>query len=345
MSFRPEPPYRHDRVPVTAVLLCNLGTPQAPTPQALRRYLAEFLSDPRVVEIPRLIWWPILHGIILRTRPAKSAAKYASIWTPQGSPLKVWTERQAQLLQDWLTQRGHQVTVQHAMRYGSPSMAATLDALKAQGAQRVLILPAYPQYSGATTASMADAVSRWSLHVRTLPELRYVQRYHDHPAYIDALAQGIESRWQTHGRGQKLVLSFHGMPQRTLQLGDPYHCECLKTARLLAQRLGLSEQDYVVTFQSRFGRAKWIEPYTEPTVVALAQAGIKHIDIACPGFVSDCIETLEEIDQEVRLAYTQAGGETMNYVACLNDSPSWIDALGQDGQVRQAAALARGAKA
>ncbi|MBI2744168.1 MAG: ferrochelatase [Burkholderiales bacterium] len=328
MAFKKEPAYTHGQAPTTAILLCNLGTPDAPTPAALRRYLAEFLGDHRVVEIPRPIWWLILHGIILRLRPAKSAAKYATIWTPDGSPLKVWTEKQAQGLQAWMQQQGHQVTVRYAMRYGNPAMAAQLDALKAEGATRVLVLPAYPQYSGTTTASVFDAVYHWADRVRTIPELRFINRYHDDAAYISALAQRIRTHWQAHGQPDQLVMSFHGVPERTLHLGDPYHCECHKTARLLAQELGLGKEQYTVTFQSRFGKAKWLEPYTEPTVIRMAQAGVKRIDVVCPGFTSDCLETLEEIAQEVREAFLHAGGEAFHYIPCLNDSPEWIAAMG-----------------
>ncbi|MFN4350039.1 MAG: ferrochelatase [Hylemonella sp.] len=328
MAFKKEPAYTHGQAPTTAILLCNLGTPDAPTPAALRRYLAEFLGDHRVVEIPRPIWWLILHGIILRLRPAKSAAKYATIWTPEGSPLKVWTEKQAQRLQAWMQQQGHHVTVRYAMRYGNPSMAAQLDALKAEGATRVLVLPAYPQYSGTTTASVFDAVYHWADRVRTIPELRFINRYHDDAGYISALAQRIRTHWQAHGQPDQLVMSFHGVPERTLHLGDPYHCECHKTARLLAQELGLGREQYTVTFQSRFGKAKWLEPYTEPTVIRMAQAGVKRIDVVCPGFTSDCLETLEEIAQEVREAFLHAGGEAFHYIPCLNDSPEWIAAMG-----------------
>jgi len=328
MAFRQEPAHSHGQAPATAILLCNLGTPDAPTPAALRRYLAEFLGDPRVVEIPKPLWWLILHGIILRVRPAKSAAKYASIWTPEGSPLKVWTEKQAQALQAWLQGQGHHVTVRCAMRYGSPSIAAQLDALKAEGATRVLVLPAYPQYSGTTTASVADAVYQWAARVRRLPELRFVNHYHDDDGYIAALAQRIRAHWQAHGQPAKLVMSFHGVPERTLTLGDPYHCECLKTARLLAQQLGLQAEQYQITFQSRFGKAKWLEPATEPTLVALARAGVPRVDVVCPGFTSDCLETLEEIAQEAKQAFLTAGGQTFHYIPCLNDSPDWIAALG-----------------
>lgn len=327
MPFKTEPAFTHGQAPRTAIVLANLGTPDAPTAPALRRYLAEFLGDHRVVEIPKPIWWLILHGIILRVRPAKSAAKYATVWTPQGSPLKVWTETQAKLLQGYLGERGHQVTVRYAMRYGNPSIASVLDELKAQGATRVLIVPAYPQYSGTTTASVFDAVAHWGLKTRHLPELRFVNRYHDDPGYIDALAQRMQHHWLHHERGEHLVMSFHGLPERNLHLGDPYHCECHKTARLLAQKLGIDKDRYTVTFQSRFGKAKWLEPYTEPTLIAMAQKGVKSVDVVCPGFTSDCIETLEEINQEAREAFLHAGGKTFEYIECVNDSPDWMRAL------------------
>lgn len=327
MPFEKEPAYTHGQAPRTAVLLCNLGTPDAPTPSAVRHYLAEFLSDPRVVEIPRLIWWLILHGIILRFRPAKSAAKYASIWTPEGSPLKVWTEKQAKLLQGWLGQRNHQVKVHWAMRYGSTSITEQLTALKAEGVTRVLVVPAYPQYSATTTASVFDAVYGWAQRTRALPELRFINHYHDDADYIDALAASVQRHWKANGRPQKLVMSFHGVPARTLQLGDPYHCECLKTARLLAARLGLEPDDYTVTFQSRLGRAEWLQPYTEPTLIALAQSGVKRVDVICPGFSCDCLETLEEINMEGRHAFLSAGGQEFHYIPCLNDDPEWITAL------------------
>lgn len=323
--FTAEPPYSHGQAAKTAILYCNLGTPEAPTASALRRYLAEFLSDPRVVEIPRLLWLAILHGIILRVRPAKSAHKYASIWTPDGSPLKVWTERQAQALQTHM--RDTTVQVRYAMRYGSPAIPAVLEELKTQGVTRVLVLPAYPQYSGTTTASVFDAVYSWGLRTRKLPEMRFVNHYHDHPGYIQALAQKIQAHWDTHGRAEQLVMSFHGVPERTLHLGDPYHCECLKTARLLGEALQLRKEDYKVCFQSRFGKAKWLEPYTEPTVRQLAQTGTKSIDVVCPGFVSDCLETLEEIAMEVKAAFLEEGGERFHYIECLNDSPLWIEGL------------------
>jgi protoporphyrin/coproporphyrin ferrochelatase len=327
MAFRKEPSYTHGQQAKTGILLCNLGTPDAPTAPALRRYLAEFLGDARVVEIPRPIWWLILHGIILRVRPKKSAAKYASIWTPEGSPLKAWTEKQAKLLRGYLGERGHQVEVRYAMRYGQPSIAAQLDAMKAEGCTRVLVVPAYPQYSGTTTASVFDAVYGWASKIRLVPELRFVNRYHDQAGYIEALKSRVQQHWLAHGRPDKLLMSFHGVPQRTLEMGDPYHCECHKTGRLLAEALGLKKDEYVVTFQSRFGKAKWLEPYTEPTLKALAGKGTKRVDVICPGFTSDCLETLEEIAQEARETFLHAGGQDFHYIPCLNDSAPWIRAL------------------
>ena len=323
--FAAEPAYSHGQPAKTAIVYCNLGTPQAPTAPALRRYLAEFLSDPRVVEIPRFLWLMILHGIILRVRPAKSAHKYASIWTTEGSPLKVWTEKQSLALQQLFDP--HKVVVRYAMRYGSPAVPQVLDELKAQGVTRVLVLPAYPQYSGTTTASVFDSVYAWGMRTRNLPELRFINHYHDHPGYIEALAEKIRAHWAQHGRAEQLVMSFHGVPERTLLLGDPYHCECHKTARLLAQSLGLSKDEYKVCFQSRFGKAKWLEPYTEPTVRELARQGCRSVQIVCPGFVSDCLETLEEIALEVKTAFLEEGGEQFHYIECINDSPVWIQAM------------------
>ena len=342
LPFQPEPSFQHGRAPVTGILYCNLGTPEAPTAPAVRRYLREFLSDPRVVEIPRAVWLPLLHGVILPLRSSASAAKYASIWTPEGSPLMVHTALQAQGLQERLRARGHQVVVRHAMRYGQPSIASQLDALKAEGATRVLVLTAYPQYSGTTTASIIDAVSDWSRRVRHVPQLRFVNRYHDDASYIRALAQRVLDHWQSHGRGEHLVMSFHGVPERTLHLGDPYHCECLKTARLLAQRLGLSPQNYTVSFQSRFGKAKWLEPYTEPTLHALAHKGVRKVDVFCPGFPADCLETLEEIGMEGRQAFLTAGGTDYQAIPCLNEHPDWIEALADLGEQHLAGWPTRG---
>ncbi|GAB3662596.1 ferrochelatase [Ramlibacter alkalitolerans] len=322
------PAHQHGQAPCTAVLLCNLGTPDAPTPEAVRRYLAEFLADPRVVEIPRAAWLPILYGAILPLRSRQSAHKYQAIWTPEGSPLKVWTERQAKRLQGWLGEHGHRVRVAYAMRYGTPAIGRELDALADAGASRILVLTAYPQYSGTTTASVIDAVADWTRTRRSIPELRFVNRYHDDRGYVQALAQRIQRHWRENGRPDHLVMSFHGVPERTLHLGDPYHCECRKTARLLAEWLELAPEQYTLSFQSRFGKAKWLEPYTQPTVEALARKGVQRLDVVCPGFVADCLETLEEIGMEVRDAFLANGGKEYRYIPCLNDETEWIAALG-----------------
>ena len=327
MRFEQEPSHQHGKLGRTAIVLVNLGTPDAPTAAAVRPYLKQFLSDPRVVEIPKAVWWFILNGVILPFRSGKSAHKYASIWTREGSPLLVHTMRQAMLLRGALGERGHQVEVVAAMRYGNPSLPSVLDKLRAEGCERVLVLPAYPQYSGTTTASTFDAVFSHYARVRNVPELRMVRHYHDDPGYIEALRQSVQKHWEAHGRPEKLVMSFHGVPKRTLMLGDPYHCECHKTARLLATALGLSPQQYLVTFQSRFGKAEWLQPYTAPTLQKLAKEGVKRVDVMCPGFTSDCLETLEEIDMEVRRDFLTAGGADYHYIACLNEEPAWIAAM------------------
>lgn len=331
MPFLPEAPFRHGSVARTAILLVNLGTPSAPAPGPVRAYLREFLSDPRVVEIPRIAWWPILHGVILRTRPRQSAAKYAAIWTEAGSPLLVNSQLQASLLRGYLGERGIDADVHLAMRYGEPSIADVLQTLAQTHTERVLILPLYPQYSATTTASALDRVFEVLKRTRNLPEVRWVKDFHDHPGYIAALAQSVLEHWKRHGRAQerrgKLVMSFHGVPKRTLLLGDPYHCQCQKTARLLAEALKLGPDDYVVTFQSRFGRAEWLQPYTAPTLAALARGGAESVDIMCPGFPADCLETLEEIAIEGRGTFLQAGGREYRYIPCVNGSPAFIHAL------------------
>ena len=327
MRFLPEPAYRHGSAGRTAIVLVNLGTPDAPTAAALRPYLRQFLSDRRVVEIPRAVWWFILNLFILPLRPARSARKYASIWTSEGSPLLAHTLAQAQGLAQLLAGRGHDVEVVAAMRYGSPSLPGVLTQLRQQGCMRILVLPSYPQYSGTPTASVWDEVFDYFRRVRNIPELRLVRNYHDHAAYISALAARVREHWQQHGRGEKLVMSFHGVPRRTLDLGDPYHCECQKTARLLASELGLAEGQYLVTFQSRFGKAEWLQPYTASTVQSLAREGVKRLDVVCPGFTADCLETLEEINIEVRADFMTAGGESYHYIPCLNTSPAWLEGL------------------
>lgn len=329
MSFLKEPEYTHGKISKTAVVLINLGTPDAPTTPAVRRYLKEFLSDHRVVEIPRVIWWFILNLIILPFRSRKSAEKYASIWKKDGSPLKIHTEKQAILLQGYLGERGHDVRVVYAMRYGSTNIPEVLSKLKTEGYDRILILPAYPQYSATTTAANFDAVVGHYQQVRNIPELRFVRNYHDHEAYIQALKESILHYWQSNGRPEKLVMSFHGLPKAFLLRGDPYHCECYKTARLLAEQLGLNKDQYMVTFQSRLGRAEWLQPYTATSVQALAKQGLKRIDVVCPGFIADCLETLEEIGMEVKQDFLNAGGKEFHYIPCLNESQEWMRGLAE----------------
>jgi len=309
------------------ILLCNLGTPAAPTPRALRRYLREFLSDRRVVELPRWLWLPVLHGVILRRRPAQSAARYRQIWLPEGSPLLVWSNQQAALLGNCLTERGQAAHVRAAMRYGAPSIASGLDELQALGCTRILIVPMYPQYAGSTTASAIDAVALWTRRVRRVPELRWIGDFHDDPGYIGALAAQVRRAWASGGPPDKLVLSFHGLPERMSQQGDPYPAQCHATARLLAAQLGLADEAWVVTFQSRFGGARWLQPATQTVLEQLGRAGARRVDVLCPGFVADCLETLEEIAQENRAAFLDAGGGAFRYIPCLNDDPAWIAAL------------------
>jgi ferrochelatase len=319
--------FTHRSPPLTAVLLVQLGTPDEPDPGPVRRYLKQFLWDPRVVEIPRAAWWPILNGIILTTRPRKSSAKYRQVWTPHGSPLQVHSKRQAVLLRGLLGERDVDVAVVHAMRYGNPGIPSVLRDLRERNLTRLLVVPLYPQYAASTTASAFDAIAGELATWRNLPELRMVRSFHREPGYIAALAAQVRRQWEVNGRGEKLLMSFHGVPRRSLELGDPYHCECLATARLLADELRLKADDWIATFQSRFGRARWLEPYTLPTLLALARSGVKKIDVLCPGFVADCLETLEEINIEARAEFLSAGGSEFNYIACLNESPAWIDAL------------------
>ena len=317
-----------------AVLLINLGTPDAPTPRAVHRYLAQFLSDRRVVEIPAALWQPLLRGVILPLRARASARKYAAVWMPEGSPLRVHTERQVEALRHLLHANDYPVIVEYAMRYGTPGIAAMLNQLKLAGAERVLLMPMYPQYAASTTATAFDAAFDALKRMRNQLEIRTVRHYADHPAYIAALAEQVRHYWGLHGQpdfaaGDKLVLSFHGVPKRTLDLGDPYHEHCQQTAALLTARLGLSTTECRVTFQSRFGKAEWLQPYTAPTLEALGGAGVRRVDVFCPGFTADCLETIEEIGIEVRDAFLGAGGQVFHRIPCLNASPAFIAALGE----------------
>lgn len=330
MSFLAEPAIAHGTPARTAILLLNLGTPDAPTRAAVRRYLKEFLSDPRVVEIPKPVWWLILNGIILNVRPGKSAAKYAQIWDKDGSPLKLHTERQTKLLRGYLGAQGHAaLLVEYAMRYGNPSIASVLARLKEAHCERILILPLYPQYAASTTATAFDAIADVYRQTRNIPELRLVKHFHDHPAYIAALAEGVRRHWDRHGKPDRLLMSFHGLPRFTLERGDPYHCECQKSARLLAEALELAPEQYQLSFQSRFGRAEWLQPYTAATLAQWGKEGLRRVDVACPGFVSDCLETLEEIGMEGKAEFLKAGGQEFHAIPCLNESDAWIKALAQ----------------
>ncbi len=317
-----------DRPVKAGVLLVNLGTPEAPTPQALRTYLAEFLGDPRVIEYPRWLWWLILHEVILRIRPRRSAHAYQRVWTPQGSPLRVGSEALAVALQEELARRmPGPVQVALAMRYGQPSVRSQIERMQREGVRRLLVLPLYPQYSATSTGSVLDAVADCFKRLRWPPELRVVNDYHDDPGHIEALARSIETWWQDNGRGERLLLSFHGIPERYVKAGDPYLLQCGATARLLRERLGLTSSELVVSFQSRVGREPWLQPYTDATVRELAAQGIKRLDVACPGFAVDCLETLEEIAMQNREFFVEAGGRELRYIPALNDSRGQVDSL------------------
>ncbi len=311
------------------VLLVNLGTPTAPTARAVRPYLAEFLADPRVIEYPRWLWWLILHGVILRLRPKRSAHAYAKIWTEQGSPLRFGSEALAAGLQaELLRQRPTApIRVALAMRYGEPSVAQTIAQMQREGVRRLLVLPLYPQYSATSTGSVLDALADSIKSLRWPPEVRVVNDYHDDPRHIEALASSIESWWQANGRGERLLLSFHGIPERYMRAGDPYFCQCQATARLLRERLGLGEEHVMVSFQSRLGREQWLQPYTDATVRRLAADGVRQLDVVCPGFAVDCLETLEEIAMQNRDFFIAAGGESLRYIPALNDSAGQVEGL------------------
>lgn len=326
--FQGEKAYIHGTPECTGILLVNLGTPDEPSRSALRRYLKEFLSDKRVVEIPRLVWLPILYLVILTCRPSKSAALYKSVWLKEGSPLMVHSVSQQKALQKEMSIRFRgPMNVELAMRYGKPSIKQGLNNLKQQGAKRILVLPLYPQYSATTTATTYDKVFSILKKWRWVPELRFVGQYNDEQSYIEALARSVESHWKENERGECLLMSFHGLPKRNLLLGDPYFCQCHKTGRLLARRLNLKDNEWKLTFQSRFGKAEWLQPYTEQTLKALPDQGVKALDVICPGFPADCLETLEEIAVENRDYFLKAGGESYQYIPALNDAKDHIQAL------------------
>ncbi|WP_020408207.1 ferrochelatase [Hahella ganghwensis] len=348
MKYRSSSAFKHNQADKIGVLITNLGTPDAPTPKALRKYLAEFLSDPRVVEIPRLIWLMILHGIILRVRPAKSAKAYQSVWSDNGSPLLVHTQEQAHALQNYFqseesdfqrtkehteckTQKtaDSNILVDFAMRYGTPSITDTIESMLSRGVRKLLVVPLYPQYSATTTASTFDAIAKDFKERRWLPDLRFVTHYHDHDAFITAACKRIQEYWDQHGRADRLILSFHGIPKRNLLEGDPYYCECQKTSRLMIEKLGVDPETVMTTFQSRFGKQEWLKPYTDETLRSLPAKGVKSVQVFCPGFSADCLETIEEIAVENRDYFLEAGGESYDYISALNAREDHIAALAE----------------
>lgn len=328
MKYINTPDFSHKQRDRIGVLVTNLGTPEAPTKSALKTYLREFLSDPRVVEVPRLLWWMILNGVILNIRPKRSAQAYASVWTDEGSPLMAITKKQqAELASRCRKQYGDNVVVEFAMRYGNPAISDVIDSMLAQGVRKLVVVPLYPQYCASTTASTFDAVAADFTQRRWMPELRFVTHYHDNADYIEALAKSVRAHWQVNGKADLLVMSYHGIPKRYLTMGDPYHCECHKTSRLLAKTLGLEPDQYMTTFQSRFGREEWLQPYTDATMKALPGKGVKSVQVICPGFSADCLETIEEIGEENREYFIEAGGEHFAYIPALNDQPEHMDML------------------
>jgi len=320
--------YSHSSIPVTGVLITNLGTPDAATPKALKRYLKEFLWDPRVVEIPRPVWWIILNAFILTTRPAKSAEAYKKVWTEDGSPLLSISIQQQKALQTSLKKQFKgPIKVALGMRYGNPSIQSALNELREANVQKIVVLPLYPQHSAATTASTFDAIAKTFEDWRYVPETRFINHYHDDEGYINAAANSITQYWNENGKAEKLLFSFHGMPKRTLGAGDPYFCHCQKTARLITEKLKLQKDEWIVSFQSRFGKEEWLKPYASETLEQLGKQGQKSVDVVCPGFSADCLETLEEMVDENREVFLKAGGGQYRYIPALNDSEEHIEAL------------------
>lgn len=360
MRYQGSPDFSHASTAKVGVLITNLGTPDAPTASALKPYLKQFLWDPRVVEVPRPIWWIILNAIILNVRPKKSAEAYQQVWTERGSPLLTHTEDQASKLKDALQSvYGSNVEVMFAMRYGKPSIKDALDTLSRAGCRQLVVLPLYPQYSAATTGSTFDAIADNFKQRRWLPDFRFISHYHDEPQFIDAICKSILDHWQKHGRTEKIIFSYHGMPQRYLEQGDPYHCECHKTTRLIVEKLDLSADEYLTCFQSRFGKEPWLQPYTDETLKSLPAKGVKSVQVICPGFSSDCLETIEEIGVENRHYFIDAGGERYEYIACLNsesehidlmkyliekNASDWLEKQPEDGKLVKERALKLGAK-
>lgn len=327
MNYIGQKNYNHNIKPSTAILLTNLGTPLSPTAHDLRIYLKEFLSDPRVIEVPRLIWWIILNFIILRVRPKKSAKLYKSIWTDKGSPLMINTTNQKNLLEDKFKLDNKAILIDYAMRYGKPSISDKLQEMQNLGADKILVLPLYPQYSGATTGSTFDAISKALSKTRWVPNIRFISSYHDNKYYINACANQINDFWLKNKKPDKLILSYHGTPKKYLEKGDPYYCHCQKTTRLISEKLDFNKENILTTFQSRFGNEEWLKPYTDETLKILGNEGVSSINIFCPGFSSDCLETLEEIAVENKNYFMEAGGLNYSYIPALNSESIHIEAL------------------
>jgi len=328
MSNKIEESYIHGNIRPLGILLVNLGTPEKPTAKYVRKYLKEFLSDKRVIEIPRIIWWFILNLIILNVRPKRSAKLYQKIWMTEGSPLFIYTEKIKNKLQEKFNQSPiDNVIVEMAMTYGKPSISSALKKFKSRNISKILILPLFPQYSATTSGAVFDQVAYEFQKSRYIPDTKFVSSYHDNKSYIDALKFSIEKYWEKNGKGEKLVFSFHGLPLKNLHHGDPYHCYCIKTGRLIAESLNLHEDDYYISFQSRFGFQEWLKPYTDDLIGKLVESGTKRIDVCCPGFICDCLETLEEINMQSREKFFEAGGVEFNYIDALNDSEESIDAF------------------
>lgn len=326
--YNDEPKLTHGQPQKVGILLANLGTPDAPTAKALKPYLQQFLHDRRVIEIPRFIWCWILHCIILVIRPKKSAEKYASIWLDEGSPLMVYANRQKALLESKLSASlTTPFKVELGMSYGNPSMKSAIEKLKAERCNKILVFPLYPQYAASSTAAAFDSVWKVLLKMRNVPAIRTIKHYHDHPDYIAAMAKQIQNHWDEHGKPTKLVISFHGVPRFHIDKGDPYFCECQKTGRLIGEALGLTKDEYQVAFQSRFGKQEWLKPYLAETLETLGKEKTARIDVVCPGFSSDCLETLEEIAMEGKEIFQANGGGDYHYIPALNDNTEWIDAM------------------
>ena len=320
--------FKHGTKLRIGVLLSNLGTPDKPKRKELRVYLKEFLSDPRVIETPKLIWQIILNGIILNTRPQKSAKNYQKVWTDQGSPLLVILNKQKQLTQELLGKENLEIEFTIGMRYGNPSIKKGLEELREKNCNKIIVLPMYPHYCAATTGSTFDEVTNTMQKWRWVPSLRFISTYHDNPDYIKALANSIKKHWDKHGKPDKILFSYHGIPKKYFTKGDPYHCLCSKTTRLVREQMGLSEEFAITTFQSRFGPEEWLQPYTDKTVEQLAKNKLEHLQIIAPGFSSDCLETIEELDGENREIFKEHGGEKFSYVPCLNDQGDHISLIG-----------------